>query len=145
MKKSKFINLLMFNRWCFDHHLKTMAKFIWYKMRLKFACDIPPSVQFGEGLSFPHWALGVVIHPKTVIGSNCTIYQHVTIGSQNGTHSSTPPHIGNHVIIGANAVILGDIKIGNNVIIGAGAVVLQNIPDNCIAVGVPAKIIQKDI
>lgn len=129
----------------FYHHLKVVAKFVRRRIWIKYACDIPPSVQFGEGLSLPHWGLGVVIHPRAVIGCNCTIYQHVTIGSQNGTHSSNPPHIGNNVIIGANAVILGDIKIGNNVTIGAGAVVLSDVPDNCIAVGVPAKLIQKSI
>ena len=90
----------------------------------------------------PHHALGVVLHPRTVIGDNFTIYQNVTIGSRN---NQGPPLIGNGVLIGAGACILGDIKIGNNVSIGANAVVLCSVPDNSIAVGVPAVIKKKQM
>ena len=143
MKKSYFINILKFNHWMYKHHLKLLSYILYKRIRVKYSCDFPPTIAFKNELSLPHFGLGVVIHPKTVIGYNCKIYQGVTIGSRNGTHKSTPPIIGDNVIIGANAVLLGDIRIGNNVIIGAGAVVLNSIPDNCIAVGVPAVIKRK--
>lgn len=78
---------------------------------------------------------GVVIHPNAVIGPNCLIFQQVTIGSRGFNEL---PIIGGHVDIGAGAKILGAVKIGNHALIGANAVVLTDIPDGYIAVGVPA-------
>lgn len=144
MKRSLFIQLLKFNFWCHKHHLRVISKLIFRKIRVKYACDFPPTVKFGNGLVLPHLGLGVVIHPRTVIGDNCKIYQHVTIGVKNGGIKSNPPIIGNNVTIYANSCVLGDIKVGNNAIIAAGAVVLCNVPDNCIAVGVPAIIKTRD-
>ena len=87
----------------------------------------------------PHQGLGCVIGPNVVIGDNVAILQNVTLGAKgNGTYN--PPTIGNGVMIGAGAAILGDVKIGNNVRIGANSVVLSDVPDNCIAVGAPARI-----
>ncbi len=96
--------------------------------------DIPINSKIGGGLLLPH-PNGVVIHPDAEIGPNCLIFQQVTIGSRNG---SAPPVIGGHVDIGAGAKLLGSITIGNNVEIGANAVVLADVPDDSIAVGVPA-------
>ena len=82
------------------------------------------------------------IHARAVIGKDCKIFQGVTIGSKwsNGIYSGGAPHIGNNVMIGAGAVILGDISVGDNSIIGANAVVIHNVPENSFAVGVPAVI-----
>ncbi len=107
-------------------------------MRIVFACDIDPRTKIGKGTVFPHYALGVVIGRDAIIGENCHIGQNVTIGGRSG-HAELP-QIGNNVLIGCGACVLGPIKIGNNVKIGAGAVVIKNVPANCIAVGVPAKI-----
>ncbi len=104
------------------------------------ACDVPFSVQIGEGTVFTHRAVGVIIHSKAVIGKNCKIQTGVVIAGKNGCI----PRIGDNVMIGAGACILGDVKVGNNVSIGANAVVLQDVPDNSIAVGIPARIIVKD-
>lgn len=81
-----------------------------------------------------------MIHPNTIIGDNVKILHNVTIGGRSG---SGLPIIGNNVEIGAGAVLLGDIKIGENAQIGANAVVLCDVPENTIAVGVPAAIKQK--
>lgn len=97
-------------------------------------------MQCGVGLKLPHNGLGVVIHQNTIIGNNVKVLQNVTIGGRNG---SGLPIIGDNVVIGAGAVLLGDIKIGNNVRIGANAVVLCDVPEDAIAVGVPAVIKQK--
>ena len=114
-----------------------MRKLLDFLVRIIFSCDIPSTVKFGENLMLPHLGLGVVIHPRCEIGSNCIIYQNVTIGSRNG---SQPPTIGDHVLIGAGAVILGDITIGNHVKIGANAIVVKDVPDNGVVMSCAAQI-----
>ena len=78
---------------------------------------------------------GIVIHPLAEIGVNCLIFQQVSIAA--GEHGA--PQIGGHVDIGAGAKILGPVKIGNHAKIGANAVVLRDVPENCTAVGIPAR------
>jgi serine O-acetyltransferase len=87
------------------------------------------------GLLLPH-PNGIVIHPNTIIGNNCLIFQHVTIGT-NG-NSPIPPTIPDHVDIGAGAKIFGNITIGYLAKIGANAVVTKNVPARSTAVGIPA-------
>lgn len=135
MKKSKFLAVLHFKSWLYYHHLKPLAKILDVLIRTTFSCDIPASVQLGKNGHLPHFGLGVVIHPRSVIGDNFKIYQNVTIGFRKGMG---PPRIGDNCYIGAGACILGDIEIGNNVTIGANAVVMMDVPDNYVAVGIPA-------
>lgn len=88
-----------------------------------------------------HQGMGVVIHPNTVIGENCTIYQHSTFGEAHGKNTAIgAPTIGDNVMVGVGAAILGPVKIGNNVSIGANAVVIHDVPDNAVVAGVPAEI-----
>ena len=96
--------------------------------------DIPINSHIGGGLLLPH-PNGIVIHPDARIGPNCLIFQQVTIGTRG---DGGAPSIGGHVDIGAGAKILGPVKIGNHVVIGANAVVMLDVPDNCMAVGIPA-------
>lgn len=102
--------------------------------------NIPRTTKIGKGLRIHHYGC-IIINSYSIIGDNCTIRHEVTIGNRNRDNDC--PIIGNNCNIGAGAKILGNIKIGNNVDIGANAVVITDVPDNCIAVGVPAKIIQK--
>lgn len=102
--------------------------------------SIPRGATIGKGFRIYHYG-GVVLNPLTVIGYNCSIHQGVTIGVRN-TYTDVPV-IGNNVTVGAGAKLLGDIKIGNNVIIGANAVVLCDVPNDSIAVGIPAKVFKK--
>lgn len=89
--------------------------------------DIQLNTSIGGGLLIPH-PNGIVIHPSSIIGANCLIFQQVTIGT---THKSPiPPKIGNHVDIGAGAKILGNISIDNNVKIGANAVITKSVASN---------------
>lgn len=83
----------------------------------------------------------MVIHKKCIIGKNCHISQNVTLGGGGGPDGGLPV-LGDNVTVGANAVILGNVHIGNHAVIGAGAVVLRDVPENCVAVGVPAKVIK---
>lgn len=98
---------------------------------------IGPDTVFNDIPMLPHGLHGIFVSRFAVIGKNCCIYQNVTIGEVN----RKAPAIGNNCLIGAGAIIIGDIKIGNNVKIGAGAVVTSNIPDNCTVVSQPARII----
>lgn len=99
--------------------------------------DIPVNSKISGGFLIPHPS-GIVIHPEVEIGPNCLIFQNVTLGMRNGG----VPKLGGHVLIGAGAVILGDVTIGDHAVVGANAVVLQDIPDGATAVGNPCKILR---
>jgi len=103
--------------------------------------SIPANCSIGPGLRIHHFG-GIVFHDSVKIGKNATIYHGVTLGVKRDDETQGPI-IGNNIYIGAGAKVLGAIKIGNNVTIGANAVVLTHVPDNCLAVGVPARIINK--
>lgn len=121
---------------------------IWFN-RVLFSCDIQLNRNIHNTVTFSHNALGVVIHEKAVIGRNTQILQHVTIGGNMGKEkvidgkTTRAPIIGENVVIGAGAQILGPVKIGDHAKIGAGAVVMIDVPDNGIAVGVPARLLDK--
>ena len=83
---------------------------------------------------FPHLS-GIIISYNVVIGRNCTIYQQVTIGQDRLNTPGSAPYIGNNVLIGAGAKIIGPVHVGNNVRIGANTVATKDIPDNCTVVG----------
>ena len=105
--------------------------------------EIHPGATIGKGLFIDHGS-GVVIGETAEVGDNCTIYQGVTLGGTGKDTGKRHPTLGNNVMVGAGAKVLGPIHIGNNVRIAAGAVVLTDIPDNCTAVGIPARIVRRD-
>lgn len=111
--------------------------------RIVFSCHFPLAVKYGTQLKLGYSGLGIVIHERVEIGKNCTISQHVTLGGTSKKHGV--PKIGHHVYIGSGAKILGPVTIGDFSVIGANAVVLSDIPDNSLAVGVPAKVVKTDI
>ena len=102
-----------------------------------------PGATIGKGLFIDH-GTGVVIGETAVIGDNCTLYQGVTLGGTGKETGKRHPTLGNNVMVGAGAKVLGPVKVGNNCKIAAGAIVLTDIPDNCTAVGVPAKVVRRD-
>ncbi|MBU2061320.1 MAG: serine O-acetyltransferase [Bacteroidetes bacterium] len=120
-------------------YLKPLLIFLDYVRVAISSCYISNKATIDSGLYLPH-ATGIVIGSGASIGMNCTIYQNVTIGRKN-VNSAEYPTIGNNVTVCAGACLIGGIYIGNNSVVGANSVVLCNVPDNCTAVGVPAKII----
>lgn len=109
--------------------------------------EIHPAAKIKGSIFIDH-GTGVVIGSTTEIGDNVLIYSNVVLGSRNGSldkgyRAKRHPTIGNNVMIGSGAKILGDIKIGNNVKVGANAVVLKDVPDNCTVVGIPARVIKQ--
>lgn len=105
--------------------------------------EIHPGAKIGKGLMIDH-GMGVVIGETAEIGDNCTLYQGVTLGGTGKDIGKRHPTLGNNVMVGAGAKVLGPFKIGDNTKIAANAVVLEEIPDNCTAVGIPAKIVRRE-
>ncbi|PIA79019.1 serine acetyltransferase [Gaetbulibacter sp. 4G1] len=108
---------------------------------LLYNSSIPFQCQLGRGTRFAYGAIGVVLHKRTIMGTNCVIGTNVTVGGRSGHYEV--PVIGNNTFIATGAKVLGPITIGDNVVIGANAVVIKDIPNNCIVAGIPAKIIKK--
>lgn len=118
------------------------AQEIAYKSRIETGIEIHPGAKIGRRCYIDH-GMGVVIGETAEIGDDCLIYHSVTLGGVSSKKGKRHPTVGNNVLIGAGAVLLGDIVIGDNVKIGANAVVLTDVPSNATAVGAPAKIIIK--
>lgn len=136
------IGLYRISRQAYLDGLLEGAKFLHGFIRIKYSCRAPYTAIIGEGTTLSLSGLGTAIHPATVIGDNCVIAQNVTLGGRAGKNSA--PIIGNNVFVGPGAKCIGG-KIGNNVVIGANSVVVDEIPDNCVVAGVPAKIISRDM
>ena len=105
--------------------------------------EIHPGAKIGKRFFIDHGA-AVVIGETTEIGDDCTIYQGVTLGGTGKDVGKRHPTLGNNVMVGAGAKVLGPMRIGDNSKVAAGAVVLTEIPDNCTAVGIPAKVVRRE-
>lgn len=120
--------------------LKFIARWISQLGRFMTGVEIHPGAQIGRGLMIDH-GMGVVIGETAIVGDNCTIYQGVTLGGTGKDTGKRHPTIGNNVMIGSGAKVLGPFTVGDNAKIAAGAVVLDAVPEGATAVGVPARMI----
>lgn len=127
--------------WFLKHKMPFIARAISQRCVRKTGIEIHPGATIGKGLFIDH-GVGVVIGETTIIGDNCTLYQGVTLGGTGKEHGKRHPTLGNNVMVGAGAKVLGPITIGDNARIAAGAVVLDDIPADSTAVGVPAKVVK---
>ncbi len=127
--------------WFFRHNMKFIAIFISQRSRHKTGIEIHPGATIGKGLFIDH-GMGVVIGETTEIGENCTLYQGVTLGGTGKDTGKRHPTLGNNVLVGCGARVLGPFKVGDNARIAAGAVVLNEIPPDSTAVGVPAQVVK---
>lgn len=123
------------------HHF--LARWISQRAVRKTGIEIHPGAKIGKRFFIDH-GTGVVIGETAEIGDDVTIYQGVTLGGTGKDTGKRHPTIGNNVLIGAGAKVLGPFKIGDNTNIAAGAVVLEEIPPNSTAVGVPARVVKRD-
>ncbi len=105
--------------------------------------EIHPGAKIGKGFFIDH-GMGVVIGETTEIGDNCTVYQGVTLGGTGKDIGKRHPTLGNNVMVGAGAKVLGPVKIGDNSKIAANAVVLNPVTENSTAVGIPARVVRRD-
>ena len=119
-----------------------IPRYISYLTRIITGIEIHPKARIGRRFFIDHGE-GVVIGETTIIGDDVLIYQQVTLGGTGKEHGKRHPTIGNNVIIGAGAKILGNITIGDNTRIGAGSVVVDDVPEHCTVVGIPGRIVQQ--
>ena len=119
-----------------------VARFFSQLGRFFTGIEIHPGATIGRGLFIDH-GMGVVIGETAVIGDNVILYHGVTLGGTGKHKGKRHPTIGNNVVIGTGAKVLGPIKVGDGAKIGANAVVLESVPANATAVGIPAKILSK--
>ena len=122
---------------------KLLAKLLFVITKWLYPCDINPYARLAGGVRIPH-AVGIIIARDAVIETGVTIYQHVTIG-QRHEDVAEAPHIAEGAVIYAGAVLGGAITIGRGAVIGANAVVMQSVPDEHLAVGIPAQLRPKKI
>jgi len=131
------------NHWLWTHHLQLLARFFSQGARLLTGIEIHPGAQIGRRFFIDH-GMGVVIGETTIIGDDVTLYQGVTLGGTGKEKGKRHPTLGNNVVVGGGAKILGNVTIGENCRVGAGSVVLSDVPDNSTIVGVPGHIIFRD-
>jgi len=125
--------------WLWQKKWNFAARLISHISRFLTGIEIHPGAAIGKNLFIDH-GMGVVIGETAIIGDNVLIYKGVVLGGTSLEKKKRHPTVGDNVIIGSNAIVLGDIAIGNNAIIGAGSVVTHDVPANATAVGVPARI-----
>lgn len=125
------------------HHLKLIARWLSTITRFLTGIEIHPGAKIGRRFFIDH-GMGVVIGETTEIGDDCTLYHGVTLGGTSLNEGKRHPTLGNNVIIGAGAKILGPITLGDNAKVGSNSVVTKAVPENTTAVGIPARIVKKD-
>jgi serine O-acetyltransferase len=128
------------NHWLWNHGARTLARFLSEVARLLTGIEIHPAASIGRRLFIDH-GMGVVIGETSIVGDDVTLYQGVTLGGTGKEQGKRHPTLGNNVVIGAGAKVLGNIAIGENCRIGAGSVVLRDVPENSTVVGVPGHIV----
>ncbi|MBQ2580259.1 MAG: serine O-acetyltransferase [Ruminococcus sp.] len=129
--------------WFYKRGHKIIARVISQIMRGITGIEIHPGAKIGKGLLIDHGS-GVVIGETAEIGDYCLLYQGCTLGGTGKDHGKRHPTLGNNVMVGAGAKILGPFKVGDNAKIAANAVVLKEVPPNSTAVGVPARIVRQN-
>ncbi len=121
----------------------TVARFVSHVSRFLTAIEIHPAARIGPGLFIDHGA-GVVIGETAEVGENVTLLQGVTLGGTSLKREKRHPTLGNDVVVGAGAKIIGAFKIGDGSRIGAGSVVVREVPPNSVVVGVPGRVTYRD-
>ncbi len=140
------LHAVIFHRiahWFYLRKFYLIARLISQFSRFLTGIEIHPGAKIGKGLLIDHGS-GVVIGETAEIGDNCLIYQGVTLGGTGKEHGKRHPTLGNNVMVGSGARVLGPFKVGDNAKIAANAVVLEEVPENSTAVGVPARIVKRE-
>ncbi len=128
--------------WLYTTGIPFIPRLISHLGRFFTGIEIHPGATIGKGVFIDH-GMGVVIGETAIVGDYALIYQGVTLGGTGKESGKRHPTVGENVVVGAGAKVLGNIQIGNNVRIGAGSVVLRDVPSNCTVVGVPGRIVYR--
>jgi serine O-acetyltransferase len=124
----------------FKWHIPFLPRLISHISRFLTGIEIHPGATIGEGFFIDH-GMGVVIGETSVIGDNVTLYQGVTLGGTSHLRAKRHPTLGDNVVVGVGAQLIGDITIGENSKVGAGSVVVSSVPANATVVGVPGRVV----
>ena len=127
--------------WLYLHHRYFLARWISQHARKKTGIEIHPGATIGHRLVIDH-GMGIIIGDTAEIGDDCLLYQGVTLGGTGKDKGKRHPTLGNNVLVGSGAKVLGPFTVGDNARIAAGAVVLGEVPPGCTAVGVPARVVR---
>lgn len=136
---------LMFHRvahWLYQHKIPFLPRWLAHVSRFLTGIEIHPGATIGKGVFIDH-GMGVVIGETAIVGDYCVIYQNVTLGGTGKETGKRHPTLGNNIVVGAGAKILGNTNIGDRVTIGAGSIVLRDVPRDCTVVGVPGRIVSR--
>jgi serine O-acetyltransferase len=139
------VHAVMWHRlshWLWERNLRLLGRFSSHIARWLTGIEIHPAAKVGRRLVIDH-GMGVVIGETAEIGDDCYLYHQVTLGVARASSGKRHPTVGNNVIIGAGAKVLGPIKVGDNARVGSNAVVLDNVPDNTTVVGIPARPVER--
>jgi len=129
--------------WLYRHHWRFLARCVSQWNRFWTGIEIHPGASIGHRLVIDH-GMGIVIGETAEIGDDCLLYQGVTLGGTGKDQGKRHPTLGNNVLVGSGAKVLGPFRVGDNARIAAGAVVLEEVPPNATAVGVPAQVVRVD-
>ncbi|QWT17666.1 serine O-acetyltransferase [Collinsella sp. zg1085] len=129
--------------WLWNHGLRGLARVLSQITRFFTGVEIHPAAQLGRRLFIDH-AMGVVIGETTVIGDDCILYQGVTLGGTGNESGKRHPTLGDRVVVGTGAKVLGNITIANDVRIGGNSVVVKDVPAHCTVVGIPGRVVRQN-
>ena len=131
-----------FSHWLYNIGIPFIPRFLSHLGRFFTGIEIHPGATIGDGVFIDH-GMGVVIGETAILGDYCLIYQGVTLGGTGKETGKRHPTLGENVVVGAGAKVLGNLLIGHDVRIGAGSVVLQDVPSECTVVGIPGRIVYR--
>lgn len=127
--------------WCFTHHLRFLGRWLSQLAKRRTGVEIHPAAKIGRRLVIDHGA-GIVIGATAEIGDDCLLYQGVTLGGTGAAREKRHPTLGNNVMVGCGAKVLGPFRVGDNARIAANSVVLEEVPPNSTVVGVPGRVVR---
>lgn len=139
------LQVLLFHRvahWLYQVGIPFLPRLLSHIARFLTGIEIHPGATIGKGVFIDH-GMGVVIGETAIVGDYSLIYQGVTLGGTGKESGKRHPTVGENVVVGAGAKVLGNIQIGNNVRIGAGSVVLRDVPSDCTVVGIPGRVVYR--
>ncbi len=128
------------SHWLWNHRLKFLGRLVSHLGRLMTGIEIHPGATIGRGFFIDH-GMGVVIGETAEIGDNCTLYHGVTLGGTSWAKEKRHPTLGNNVVVGSGAKILGPFTVGDNSKIGSNSVVVKEVPEQATVVGIPGRIV----
>lgn len=127
--------------WLYGHKCMFLARWVSQRAKRRTGVEIHPAAKIGRRLVIDH-GTGIVIGATAEIGDDCLLYQGVTLGGTGAAREKRHPTLGNNVMVGCGAKVLGPFRVGDNVKIAANSVVLREVPDNCTVVGIPGHIVR---